>query len=345
MSEAVAAPPAPSTEMTDGVDPKPAEMDLAWELARKAIALRTPKGFRMHPSSPAGAEEADFTETQISDAMRQLPRNWKKREDGFWEEAETVEEKRVRAMEVLREAGTQNKPSSTVDAEQADFTETQISDAMQQLPRGWKKREDGFWEDESAEEKRARAMEVLREAATKPTTAAVVSSAAPKSAVAGVVVPTEPPKPKSEKAPKEAQRAAWKEGIFAPLVVGAKQVMGAQELKEFRAGVIAKHSKVIGQFVDTSESEFGQLVLKRMFEYADKDGNGTLDKEEVRIALLDLGFDFLDEKQVEKLIKNADKDQNDVIDFEEFVKATPKALRINLVKLAKKNGHDLGFLV
>jgi Ca2+-binding EF-hand superfamily protein len=51
-----------------------------------------------------------------------------------------------------------------------------------------------------------------------------------------------------------------------------------------------------------------------MFEYADKDGNGTLDKEEVRTALLDLGFDFLDEKQVEKLIKNADKDQNDVIE-------------------------------
>ena len=54
---------------------------------------------------------------------------------------------------------------------------------------------------------------------------------------------------------------------------------------------------------------------------------------------------FMNEKQIEKLLKDADKDQNDVIDFEEFVTATPKALRINLVKLAKKNGHDLGFLV
>ena len=34
----------------------------------------------------------------------------------------------------------------------------------------------------------------------------------------------------------------------------------------------------------------------------------------------------------------------DVIDFEEFVKESPKALRVNLVKLAKANGHDLGFL-
>merc|ERR1712199_33349 len=118
-----------------------------------------------------------------------------------------------------------------------------------------------------------------------------------------------------------------------------------KELNAWRAEITAQHTKVITKFVDTSESKFGQLVLKRMFEYADKDGNGTLDKEEGRSALKDLGFDFLNEKQVEKMLKDADKDQNDVIDFEEFVKATPKALRVNLVKLAKKNGHDLGFLV
>ena len=34
----------------------------------------------------------------------------------------------------------------------------------------------------------------------------------------------------------------------------------------------------------------------------------------------------------------------EVIDFEEFVKECPKTLRTNLVKLAKENGHDLGFL-
>jgi len=151
-------------------------------------------------------------------------------------------------------------------------------------------------------------------------------------------------KPAPKKATEE-KRPLWQEGIFAPAVLGAKAIMGEQELKEFRAGVIAKHSKVIGNFVDTSESKFGQLVLKRMFEYADKDGNGTLDKEEIQAALLDLGFDFLDEKQVDKLMKNADKDKNDVIDFEEFCTATPKALRVNLVKLAKRNGHDLGFLI
>ena len=41
----------------------------------------------------------------------------------------------------------------------------------------------------------------------------------------------------------------------------------------------------------------------------------------------------------------ADSDENDTIDFEEFVSEVPKLLRINLVKLAKANGNDLGFLV
>jgi hypothetical protein len=172
--------------------------------------------------------------------------------------------------------------------------------------------------------------------------AATDLSASSSKAVEGVVVQTAAAKPKAQKGP---EREAWREGLFAPLVIGAKQVMGEQKLKELRASVITKHSKVIANFVDTSESKFGQLVLKKMFDYADKDGNGTLDKEEVRSALLDLGFDFLDEKQVASIMKNADKDKNDVIDFEEFVKATPKSLRTNLVKLAKNNGHDLGFLV
>ena len=84
--------------------------------------------------------------------------------------------------------------------------------------------------------------------------------------------------------------------------------------------------KVIGNFVDTSESKFGQLVLKRMFEYADKDGNGTLDKDELRAALYDLGFDFLDEKKIATLMGKADQNNDEVIDFEEFVKGSPKAL-------------------
>jgi len=332
---------------TAGADADLVKVDPAWELAREAIAFRTRK---MDPR-----EEDVFTETQISDAMKNLPRVWKKRADGMWEDAQTDEEKRARAVEVLREASAMDAadkpagaryggPKAFVSGQQASAKDAAYTLSPAERPT-------------TAAERRARYGGSRAFVSGKPEPvkkdwyagSKVASSAAPMSAVSGVVVPTTPlPKPTAEKASKKEKketRAAWQEGIFAPAVIGAKKVMGEQQLKEFRASVIAKHSKVIGNFVDTSESKFGQLVLKRMFDYADKDGNGTLDKEEVRSALLDLGFDFLDEKSVEKLIKNADKDQNDVIDFEEFVQATPKALRINLVKLAKKNGHDLGFLV
>merc|ERR1712086_336959 len=105
---------------------------------------------------------------------------------------------------------------------------------------------------------------------------------------------------------------------FAPAVKLTAEIMGRKELNTFRASVIAEHTKVISAFVDTSESKFGQIALKSMFEAADNDGNGTLDKQEVKAALNSLGFTF--------------------------IKETPKTLRTSLVKLAKQNGHDLGFL-
>ena len=77
---------------TAGADADLVKVDPAWELAREAIAFRTRK---MDPR-----EEDVFTETQISDAMKNLPRVWKKRADGMWEDAQTDEEKRARAVEV-----------------------------------------------------------------------------------------------------------------------------------------------------------------------------------------------------------------------------------------------------
>merc|ERR1719197_1245731 len=104
-------------------------------------------------------------------------------------------------------------------------------------------------------------------------------------------------------------------GIFAPLVKGAKGVMGEKELNKLRGQVIAEHSKVISAFVDTSESAFGQIVLKRMFEAADKDGNGTLDREEIKDALHALGFTFVQEKQIDIIFNRADENDDLVIDI------------------------------
>merc|ERR1712023_442470 len=140
------------------------------------------------------------------------------------------------------------------------------------------------------------------------------------------------------------KRTPAPQGIFAPLVLGAKNVVGTKEINKLRAEVIAQHTKVITAFVDTSESKFGQLVLSRLFEAADKDGDGTLDREEIREALHALGFTFIKDKQLDTIMTRADVDGNEVIDFEEFVNETPKTLRMSLIKLAKQNGHDLGFL-
>jgi hypothetical protein len=152
-----------------------------------------------------------------------------------------------------------------------------------------------------------------------------------------------------EPAVKAVKKAAEKRpiaptGLFAPAVLGAKKVMGEKELNKFRAEVIAQHTKVITAFVDTSDSKFGQIVLRRLFEAADQDDNGTLDKEEIQDALNALGFTFMKDKEIKQIFKRGDTNKDEVIDFEEFVKETPKTLRVSLVKLAKKNGHDLGFL-
>eukprot|EP00441_Pelagodinium_beii_P042309 CAMPEP_0197646638 /NCGR_PEP_ID=MMETSP1338-20131121/23769_1 /TAXON_ID=43686 ORGANISM="Pelagodinium beii, Strain RCC1491" /NCGR_SAMPLE_ID=MMETSP1338 /ASSEMBLY_ACC=CAM_ASM_000754 /LENGTH=173 /DNA_ID=CAMNT_0043220293 /DNA_START=108 /DNA_END=629 /DNA_ORIENTATION=+ len=137
-----------------------------------------------------------------------------------------------------------------------------------------------------------------------------------------------------------------KVGLFSPVVEGAKMLMGEEELNKLRGEVIKAHTQVISTFVETSESKFGKIALQKLFEAADKDSSGQLDKEEIRSCLIDLGFNWMDnDKKIEGLVSKGDLNGDEEIDFEEFVKQAPKTLRQNLVKLAKQNGNDLGFLV
>merc|ERR1740130_1409013 len=123
-----------------------------------------------------------------------------------------------------------------------------------------------------------------------------------------------------------------------------KDIVGIEKLNGLRAKIIKIHAGVIGDFTDTAQSEFGNRVLKVLFSLADKDGDGTIDEEELKVALNALGFDFLKEKQIAGIFARADGDKNGQLDFEEWQKAAPKTLKTGLIKLAKKNGHDLGFL-
>ncbi|CAE8628245.1 unnamed protein product [Polarella glacialis] len=136
-----------------------------------------------------------------------------------------------------------------------------------------------------------------------------------------------------------------KSGLFSPIVEGAKVAIGPEELNKWRAEVIKAHTKVISYFVDTSQSGFGKIALQRLFEAADANGDGKLCKEEVRSCLTSLGFSWMDHERVEGLVAKGDLNGDEEIDFEEFVLQAPVTLRQNLVKLAKRNGDDLGFLV
>lgn len=148
---------------------------------------------------------------------------------------------------------------------------------------------------------------------------------------------------KSKKSDKNSKNA---QGLFAPAVLFAKDIVGEPALNKLRAKVIAAHSDVIGKFTETAETtEFGNRVAKLLYAFADKDGNGKIDEEELGTALRALGFgDFFKEKQVAGVFKRADTDGSGALDFDEWLRATPKTLKTALVKLAKKNGHELGFL-
>merc|ERR1711865_820972 len=134
------------------------------------------------------------------------------------------------------------------------------------------------------------------------------------------------------------------EGIFAPAVLLTKDVLGVKELNALRARIIKEHTEVIGKFTNTADTAFGDTVLKLLFELADKDGNGTIDEEELQRAFTALGCGFIPEQQINGMFKRADKDGNCGLDYEEWCQAAPKTLKTALVKLAKKNGHELGFL-
>ena len=152
--------------------------------------------------------------------------------------------------------------------------------------------------------------------------------------------PSEAVKPKP--VPK-AKSPAHKDGPLSPVVILAKKVLGDAGLNKLRGKVIGLHSDIIGSFVETASSPFGEQVLKTMFQLADQNKNGKIEVEELSASLRALGFDLKD-KQIKGIFDRADLDDNGDIDFEEFRKEAPKTLRTNLVKLAKRNGGDLGFL-
>jgi hypothetical protein len=193
---------------------------------------------------------------------------------------------------------------------------------------------DNSWVDDSPdhnEEDDASPPKLIMDIPPSPSVAETSKKAPP----AYTVVTTKKPK----------SNPAHKEGLFSPLVYAANTLLGKDELNKLRAKIISYHSDIIKSFVDTSDSQFGKGVLKQLFVITDRDQSGYLDKDEVARALELLGFDWLQEKHVSKIFERADLNEDGEISLEEFMEEAPKTLKTNLVKLAKKNGGDMGLLV
>jgi len=71
------------------------------------------------------------------------------------------------------------------------------------------------------------------------------------------------------------------------------------------------------QYTEEQIAEF-----KEAFSLFDKDGDGTIDADELGTVLRSLGNQPTDE-EVEDMIKEADEDGNGTIDFAEFIKMMP----------------------
>ena len=136
-----------------------------------------------------------------------------------------------------------------------------------------------------------------------------------------------------------------KEGIFSPIVFASKKIIGEDKINEIRGKFISMHSGVIGDFVETYKTPVGSKIAEKLFVIMDANGDGSLDEKELKAAFQRLGFTWLEDKQVAGILKRADADENGVIDYEEFEAELSKTLRVNLIKLAKKNGEEMGFLV
>jgi hypothetical protein len=153
------------------------------------------------------------------------------------------------------------------------------------------------------------------------------------------------PAPAETKKPVKKGGAQHKEGILSPLVFATKKVLGVERLNKIRAKAISLHSDAIKMFVDTADSKVGEAILAQLFVLVDENRDGILSEEELNKGLQKLGFTWLGEKQVKGILKRSDSDSNGVVDVEEFFSEAPKTLKTNLIKLAKKNGADLGLLV
>merc|ERR1711912_207526 len=85
-----------------------------------------------------------------------------------------------------------------------------------------------------------------------------------------------------------------------------------------------------------SLSDSQKQDLEDLFELFDTDGGGTLDEDEIKIALLTLGFFNTTEEEVEEYVRHLDVEEKGGLNLEQFVMlVTEKVSNRNLRKELK----------
>ncbi|EGR28444.1 variant sh3 domain protein [Ichthyophthirius multifiliis] len=76
----------------------------------------------------------------------------------------------------------------------------------------------------------------------------------------------------------------------------------------------------------TSEQEI--IQIKEAFDFFDKDGSGSIQIDELKAAMLSLGFQ-INEKRLEEIMNALDKDNTKSLEFEEFLDLMKKKINEN----------------
>lgn len=129
---------------------------------------------------------------------------------------------------------------------------------------------------------------------------------------------------------------------MSPAVDGAARLLGRETVRRARAAVIKEHARVIGNFVDTGDTPLGQVATRILFDTADTNGDGWIDSEELAVAFRRLGFHVTD-GQRDAIMRRAGP--YELLSYEAFCAEAPRTLRIQLVRLAKRNGERMGLMV
>ena len=74
------------------------------------------------------------------------------------------------------------------------------------------------------------------------------------------------------------------------------------------------------QFLFEISSPFSTAAMRRIFNTFDVDGNGSIDKGELKQIFAEMGKVFND-TEIEKMMSIADEDDSGTLEYEEFITA------------------------